>query len=241
MASPREALLRGGAKAIGVPAAAGILGGPVGLATAGGVAAGYETFKGIITIREGEVGVRFRLGKVSRYRRDNPQKGRVAGDAKQLQPGVHISFPGTHPIRRVSIQDRPQELDEIDVRCRDDKIYMVKASIWWGISTENDGPAKSLVKVDGIEHSIGLACLAGIRSAATQLDTKLIDTDGLSQAMFDLVGQTECPTDLAEHGAELRRLRIIKFSPWIGQMIKEAGNAQTEALIAAGILPGVEV
>lgn len=230
-------VLKSSGKALGVPAAAGVLAGPVGLVAAGGVAAGYETFKGIITIKEGEIGVRFRFGKVARHKRDNPRKGHIKGEAKQVQPGVHASFPGTHPIRRVSIQDRPHDLETMQVM-RPEGQYDVRASVTWGITEKDSGGAKSLVVVDNLNAVVANNCERALRTAAQIVGKEHLDSVHLGDTLFEMM-LAGCSDQLFTYGAELRHFQLKEFSPSIGEMILRAGKVQMGALLGAQLVPTV--
>lgn len=192
-----------------------------GIATGVGASALAVTsaFKAITTIKTGEMGVRTRFGKVqfTKARTDNDGVYHPPRP-KQVGPGIRFTFPATHSINKVSVQDRSNDLG--DLLIDRSQQYIVKSSITWRVSSEDDNPYRALYLTDSLTESVTNLCLNGLRSTMMSIEEEhMYDTD----TIFAHVRE-RCADPLLEHGAELKRLNIHTLARSIGQMLSGGGG-----------------
>ncbi len=202
-----------------------------GIATGVGASALAVTsaFKAITTIKTGEMGVRTRFGKVQ-FTKGKVDTGGILHEPrpKIVGPGIQFTFPATHSINKVSIQDRSNDLG--DLLIDRSQQYIVKSSITWRVSPENDNPYRALYLTDSLTESVTNLCLNGLRNTMMSInEEQMYDT----QTIFDNVRE-QCAEPLLEHGAELRRLNIHTLARSIGQMLSNGGGGGT-GIVAAEV------
>ncbi|MBA3758555.1 hypothetical protein H0X10_02910 [Candidatus Saccharibacteria bacterium] len=192
-----------------------------GLATGIGASALAITsaFKAVTTIKTGEMGVRTRFGKVQFYRSELDELGQIIEPApKIVGPGVRFTFPATHSINKISVQDRSNDLGELLVDRSQQ--YLVRSSVTWRVSPEGDNPYRALYLTDSLTESVTNLCLNGLRGTMMDLnENDMYDTDAIFNGVRD-----RCSEPLLEHGAELRRLNIHTIARSIGQMLSHGGD-----------------
>jgi hypothetical protein len=214
--------------------------------TVGTAALGLTTaFKGITTVRTGEMGVRTRFGKVQCDRHGSP---------KIVGPGIRFTFPGTHSINKVDVRYRSTDLAPLMID-RDDQ-YCVNSSVRWRVSPHGDNPFKALYETDNLHETVMNICLDGLR--ATMTDRSVPETElGNAELLFAGIPENfepaareeedipepfkgvrdRCEEPLLEIGVELDSLRILSCARSIGQMLGRGGPTTGAAGIIAANTP----
>lgn len=178
---------------------------------------GGTAFKAVAKVSEGEMGVRTHYGRAHRIR------GRRSGELYGIvEPGYHPVFPFTHSIKTISVQDRSNDLGELQVD-REDKQYRVMSSITWFVSKEGDNPYRAIFNIlneGDLTQAVTNICLSGLREVMAEIpDAKLKNRREVQGGVSEI-----CSDDLGYYGVLLKRLNLHSVTPTIGEMLRPTGQ-----------------
>jgi regulator of protease activity HflC (stomatin/prohibitin superfamily) len=190
-------------------------------AVSGGLVAAGALVKAFEKVSEGEVGVRMRFGRAILCKNtESDPRHRTVG------PGIHAVVPFTHGIRKISIQDRTNDLESIMVDSAEDQQLVVNSYIIWAVRADGDNPYKALFNVEPGEltQTVTNLCTSGLfRVMDGKSRNRMREYDQISGDVHD-----ECRDDLQNYGVQLKRLNLktVTLSPHekLGERIVQAGS-----------------
>lgn len=194
-----------------------------------------SAFKAFAKVSEGERGVRTNMGRATRTK--GRREGQLYGIVK---PGYHLVVPFTHAIKTISVQDRPENLDTIQINCDEGRQMLVVSSIIWAVRSDGDNPFRALFNVESpkaLTENVSNICTAGLMTVIDGTDEKSMKSYGeVAENVKDV-----CREDLLEYGSELRRINIKTVTRTFGQMIVEANVHPSQAMLGldANIRDGI--
>lgn len=189
------------------------------------------------SVEEEEIGVKTRFGKVSKYK-----FGKRKGQLKIAKPGGHFRLWGVQNIKKVEVNERSSDLQDLIVELQKregsdvKEQYIVRSSIDWHVDPSGDNPYLALYETSTLNETVTNMCLNGLRDACQGMTYEAVSDE---DAMLDKI-KTECGYDekLLAFGAVLTALHLRTIARSGEEILAESIGKQRGGKVGAliGIL-----
>lgn len=177
-------------------------------------------FKAVYKIETGERGTRTRFGRVMHHRDGQP---------KEVGPGMWLTIPWTHGIKKGHCRTRNDDLEIIV----DGAIQrLIKAGIGWRVMEEEGCVTRALFDIDETTDLVGLVT-RNCEDALRRVFMEHPEADQLPNAQILEYMQAHCAERLATYGVALLSVSITTAAKTLGQMLSGGSGASVLRAVAA--------
>lgn len=185
----------------------------------GAFAAVGSALKPMVIVGENEIGVRTRFGKGRKSGWLADRLGRTGAAYGTVGKGPRFSI--THSIKKVGLQNRPEDLGLVLFR-RDGEQFQADTSISWAVKGDEESLLKALFNIanlDVLGQEVRNISRPAISFILSKGDVEWFDQDALIEATHK-----RCGEQLDHYGVSLQRLYVEQPIETLGQMIRYSGN-----------------
>lgn len=176
-------------------------------------------FKAVYKIETGERGTRTRFGRVMCHKDGRP---------KEVGPGMWLTIPWTHGIKKGHCRKRNLDLEIIV----DGALQrLLKAGIAWQVMEDEGCVTRALFDIDETEDLVGLVA-RDCEDALRRVFMDHPEADLLPNARILEYMQVHCKQQLATYGVALVSVSITTAAKTLGQMLSGIPAAASPTLRA---------
>lgn len=188
----------------------------------GALAAVGSALKPVVIVGENEVGVRTRFGKGRKSGWLADKLGRTGTAYGMVGAGPHFSI--THSIKKVGLQNRPEDLGLVLFR-KDGEQFQADTSISWAVEEDEESLLKALFNIanlDVLGQEVRNISRPAVSFILSKGEVEWFDQDALLEKANE-----RCGEQLDHYGVSLQGLYVEQPIETLGQMIRYSGNPKS--------------